>query len=169
MAFGCDAAAVEQCPTEWEDLLSPEYHDKIAISGDPTSGESGFMTVLAASLANGGSLDDIQPGLDFFSELSDSGNLLPVEASAGTIETGETPIVIDWDYLLAPIAEDLDGPASIYRFPCLPKPCPRITQRPLTTMRRTQRWLVSGSSSCSPMKAKTYCWMATSSQYACSP
>ncbi|WKS48557.1 ABC transporter substrate-binding protein [Corynebacterium propinquum] len=109
MAFGCDAAAVEQCPTEWEDLLSPEYHDKIAISGDPTSGESGFMTVLAASLAIGGSLDDIQPGLDFFSELSDSGNLLPVEASAGTIETGETPIVIDWDYLLAPIAEDLDG------------------------------------------------------------
>lgn len=107
MAFGCDANAIDNCPTEWSDLLKPEYANKVAIPGDPTTGESGFMTVLAASLANGGNLGDIQPGLDFFKELSDSGNFIPVAASAGTIETGETPIVINWDYLLAPIANDL--------------------------------------------------------------
>lgn len=111
MAIGCDTNAVEKCPTDWKELTNPEYKDKIAMAGDPTSGESGFMTVLAASLANGGSLDDIQPGLDFFEELSDAGNFLPVAASAGTIETGETPIVINWDYLLAPIADDLESSA----------------------------------------------------------
>ena len=36
-----------------------------------------------------------------------AGNFLPVAASAGTIETNETPIVINWDYLLAQMSRDL--------------------------------------------------------------
>ena len=66
------------------------------------------MIVHAAAEANGGSFDDIEPGIEFFGELSEKGNLIPVEADAGTVETGETPIVIDWDYLLQPIADDLE-------------------------------------------------------------
>lgn len=107
MAIGCDAAAVDNCPESFADLKKPEYEGQIALSGDPTTGESPFMAVYAAALANGGSLDDIQPGIDFFSELSDSGNLIAVSGNEGTIETGETPIVINWDYLLAPMAESL--------------------------------------------------------------
>ncbi|GAA2098099.1 MULTISPECIES: extracellular solute-binding protein [Brevibacterium] len=109
MAIGCDTDAVETCPTSFEDLLDPQYQGKIAIRGNPTTGEAGFMAVAAASLANGGSLDDIQPGIDFFAELSDSGNLVPTEAEAGTIETGETPVVVNWDYLLLQWADDLSG------------------------------------------------------------
>jgi putative spermidine/putrescine transport system substrate-binding protein len=68
------------------------------------------MAVLAASLANGGSLDDITPGIDYFAELSERGILIPAEADAGTVETGETPIVVNWDYLLLQWADDLaDG------------------------------------------------------------
>ena len=107
MAIGCDASAVKECPKDWKDLLKPEYKGKIAISGDPTSGEAGFMTVLAAALGNGGALDNIQPGIDFFKEMKQKGNFLPVAASAGTIETRETPVVIQWDYLLVPIQKDL--------------------------------------------------------------
>jgi putative spermidine/putrescine transport system substrate-binding protein len=107
MAIGCDAAAIDNCPESFADLKKPEYEGQIALSGDPTTGESPFMAVYAAALANGGSLDDIQPGIDFFSELSDSGNLIAVSGNEGTVETGETPIVINWDYLLAPMAESL--------------------------------------------------------------
>ncbi|SMY11538.1 extracellular solute-binding protein [Brevibacterium jeotgali] len=110
MAIGCDAAAVDTCPESFEDLLDEQYRGQIAMPGDPTTGESSFMTVFAASLANGGTLDDISPGVDYFAELSESGNLIPSEAVAGTVETGETPIVINWDYLLLQWADDLaDG------------------------------------------------------------
>ncbi|GAA1638045.1 MULTISPECIES: extracellular solute-binding protein [Brevibacterium] len=107
VGIGCDAAAVETCPTSFADLLDPQYEGQVALPGDPTTGESGFMIVYAAALANGGSLDDIQPGIDYFAQLSDSGNLIPSEAVSGTVETGETPIVLNWDYLLLQWADDV--------------------------------------------------------------
>lgn len=107
MAIGCNTEAVKKCPTSFKELLSSEYKGKVAMRGNPTTGEAGFMAVVAASLADGGSLDDIQPGIDYFAELSDKGNLVPTEAEAGTIETGETPIVVNWDYLLLQWADDL--------------------------------------------------------------
>lgn len=107
MAIGCDTSRVEDCPENLGDLLDEQYEGQVAIPSDPTTGESGFMIVHAAADANGGSFDDIEPGIEFFDELSEMGNFIPVEANAGTIETGETPIVINWDYLLQPIANDI--------------------------------------------------------------
>jgi putative spermidine/putrescine transport system substrate-binding protein len=52
-----------------------------------------------ASLANGGSADDISKGVDFFSQLKKAGNFLPVDPTPATIESGQTPVVLDWDYL----------------------------------------------------------------------
>ncbi|MGO2166192.1 extracellular solute-binding protein [Corynebacterium casei] len=109
MAIGCDAAAIDNCPESFADLKNPEYAGKIALTGDPTSSESAFMAVYAAALANDGSLDDVQPGIDFFAELSEAGNLVAVTGNEGTMETGETPILINWDYLMAPMAENLSG------------------------------------------------------------
>jgi putative spermidine/putrescine transport system substrate-binding protein len=57
-----------------------------------------IQTVFAASLANGGSLDDAQPGLDFFKELNEAGNLLPGISESATIASGDTPITIRWTY-----------------------------------------------------------------------
>ena len=48
-----------------------------------------FGGVYAAALANKGSFDDIQPGLDFFAALKKSGNFVPVEGKEATVETGE--------------------------------------------------------------------------------
>ncbi len=107
MAIGCDTSRVDDCPENFSDLLDEQYSGQVALPGDPTTGESGSMAVHAAAVANGGSFDDIEPGIDFFNELSSAGNFIPVEGNAGTIETGETPIVINWDYLLQPIADDL--------------------------------------------------------------
>jgi putative spermidine/putrescine transport system substrate-binding protein len=55
--------------------------------------------VFAASLANGGSLNDVSPGIDWFAKLKAAGNWIPVDASPQTVASGQTPIVIDWDYL----------------------------------------------------------------------
>ena len=57
--------------------------------------------MFASALANGGSLDNISPGIAYFKKLHSEGNFVPVAASAATMESGQTPIVVWWDYLLA--------------------------------------------------------------------
>jgi putative spermidine/putrescine transport system substrate-binding protein len=80
------------------DLADATYKGKVALNGDPTKTGAGFNGVVLAALANGGTADNIQPGIDFYKKLADSGNLLPVDPAPATIASGQTPIVIDWSY-----------------------------------------------------------------------
>ncbi|MFF5081486.1 ABC transporter substrate-binding protein [Actinoplanes sp. NPDC000266] len=98
MSIGYDSAKVP-APTSVADLLKPEYKGKVALNGDPTQAGSAFGGVQMAALANGGSADDIAPGVDFFGKLKKAGNFLPVDPTPATIESGQTPVVFDWDYL----------------------------------------------------------------------
>lgn len=99
VSIGCDAHAVASCPTSFAELLQPQYRNKVALNGNPSESSSAFSAIFAAALANGGSFDDVRPGLDFFKKLKERGNFVPVESSPATIRKGETPISIDWDYL----------------------------------------------------------------------
>jgi putative spermidine/putrescine transport system substrate-binding protein len=105
ISFGCNASVIAECPTTYADLLDPQYAGQVALNGNPTSAAAAFSGVWAASLANGGSLDDIGPGIDFFAQIKDAGNFNPVEITPATIQSGETPISIDWDYLNASFTE----------------------------------------------------------------
>ncbi|WP_347343723.1 ABC transporter substrate-binding protein [Jatrophihabitans telluris] len=109
ISIGCDGAKVASCPTTLAALNNPAYKGKVALNGDPLKANAAFSAVWAASLAKGGSLDDIQPGIDFFGQLAKAGIYKPVQASAATIESGETPIVLDWDYLNAAKTTDVNG------------------------------------------------------------
>ena len=84
--------------TKFSDLKDPKYKGKVALNGDPLSASAGFNGVVAAALANGGSADNLQPGIDFFKDLTTSGNLIPVNPNDATVASGQTPIVIDWTY-----------------------------------------------------------------------
>ncbi|MFJ3518467.1 ABC transporter substrate-binding protein [Streptomyces sp. NPDC090131] len=99
VSIGCDATRVKTCPSTFADLRKPEYKGQVSLNGDPTKSGSAFAGVYAAALANGGSFDNIQPGIDFFAELKKNGNFIPVESSPDTIAKGQTPISIDWDFL----------------------------------------------------------------------
>lgn len=109
ISIGCDAKRVKVCPTTFADLLKPEYKGKVALNGNPNKSGSAFGGVYAASLANKGSFSDIQPGIDFFGKLKKSGNFIPVESTPATVQKGETPISIDWDYLNAGYADQFKG------------------------------------------------------------
>ena len=98
LAFETNTAVVKNVPKDWADLLKPEYKGQVALSGDPTQSNQAISGVWAASLANGGSLDEVQPGLDFFKQLNDAGNFVPVIAGAATVASGETPVRITWTY-----------------------------------------------------------------------
>ena len=106
ISIGCDAKRVKECPTTFKDLLKPRYKGQVALNGNPTKSGSAFGGVYAAALANGGSFGDIQPGLDFFAKLKKNGNYTPVESTPATVQKGETPISIDWDYLNAGYADE---------------------------------------------------------------
>lgn len=104
MSVGYDSSRFPE-PATITDLLSEDYKGSVAINGDPTQAGAAFAAVGLATVQNGGTLDDFQPGIDFFSDLQKAGNLLKVDVTTGTIASGETPVVFDWDYLNATHSE----------------------------------------------------------------
>ena len=106
MSIGCDAKKVTP-PATVADLLKADFKGKVALNGNPKTSGSGLNGVVMAALANGGSADDIKPGVDFFNELNTAGNLLPVDPTPTTIASGQTPCVIDWEYNNAALVADL--------------------------------------------------------------
>lgn len=98
LAFEVNKDIVKNPPKDWSDLLKPEYKGQIALAGDPRTANQAIMSVGAAALANGGSFDKVQPGLEFFKKLNGVGNFVPIIAVPGTVASGETPITIRWDY-----------------------------------------------------------------------
>ncbi|HET6563682.1 MAG TPA: ABC transporter substrate-binding protein [Marmoricola sp.] len=107
MSIGYDSAEVPEV-TSLDDLLGPEFKGKVALNGDPTQAGAAFSGVVMAAVANGGSADDVAPGVEFFGDLKEAGNFLPVDPTPATIESGQTPVVIDWDYLNAAEGAKLD-------------------------------------------------------------
>ena len=99
ISIGCNAKLVTPCPTTLADLAKPEYKGKVALNGDPTQAAAAFAGVWAGAIANGGSLQDIAPGVSWWGNLAKSGNLLKIDPDPATIQSGQTPIVLDWDYL----------------------------------------------------------------------
>ena len=113
MSVGYDSSKFD-APEEIGDLLGSDYKGSVAINGDPTQAGAAFAAVGLATLLNSdaqndGTLDDFQPGIDFFSELNAAGNMLKLNVTTATIASGETPVVFDWDYLNA--SHKADNPA----------------------------------------------------------
>jgi len=106
MSIGYDTAKVPDV-TSVNDLLKPEYSGKVALNGDPTQAGAAFSGVTMVAVTQGGSADHIAPGVEFFRKLKEAGNFLPVDPTPATIESGQTPVVIDWDYLNADVTKKL--------------------------------------------------------------
>jgi putative spermidine/putrescine transport system substrate-binding protein len=98
LAFETNTNVVKSVPKDWADLLKPEYKGQVALSGDPTQSNQAISGVWAAGIANGGSLDNAAPGLDYFKQLNDAGNFVPIIAKTAHVASGEAPIRITWTY-----------------------------------------------------------------------
>ena len=96
-------------PKTVNDLLKPAYRGKVALNGDPTKASAGFNGVMLAAIANGGSANNIAPGVQFFKKLHDRGNFLNIDPTPATIQAGATPVVIDWEYVNAGYTKEFAG------------------------------------------------------------
>ena len=158
MSVGYDSSKVPDV-TSLDDLLGPDFKGKVALNGNPTEAGAAFSGVVMASVANGGSADDIAPGVEYFSKMNDVGNLLPVDPTSATIESGQTPVVIDWDYLNAAETAKLpswkvfvpkDAPIAGYYFQAVNADAPhpaaaRLWQEYLYSDEGQNLWLKGGA------------------------
>src|SRR5439155_19220265 len=69
ISIGANQGLVPNVPKSFADLKKPEYKNKVALNGSPLTSGSAIAGVFAASLANGGSLNDVGPGIDYFANL----------------------------------------------------------------------------------------------------
>jgi putative spermidine/putrescine transport system substrate-binding protein len=109
LGFWVNTDVQPEVPEDWSDLLDPAYKGQVALAGDPRLSNQAVLSVVAAGLANGGSLDDVQPGLDFFKELNAAGNLVPVISDNALLGKGETPVQVTYDYLALAGQDEFEG------------------------------------------------------------
>ena len=112
-AFAVNKGVAKSVPQSWADLKRPEFKGMVAMNGSPLGASAAFGAVFAAALANGGSYDDIGPGVEFFAELAKLGNLNPAAATPASLIAGQTPIVINWDYLSLGYQKQSAGKADL--------------------------------------------------------
>ena len=98
VTIGYNANLVKTPPKSFADLLKPAYKNQVAMNGSPLTSGSALAGVFAAALANGGSLSNVGPGIDWFAKAKQAGNFIPVQTTPQTVASGQTPISIDWDY-----------------------------------------------------------------------
>jgi putative spermidine/putrescine transport system substrate-binding protein len=98
VAFTVNNDVVKNPPKTWDDLLKPEYKGQISMS-DPTTSGTGQATVFSVAWAKGGGQIDLDAAIDYFRKLQTSGNLSSGEYSAATMEKGETPIRLQYDFV----------------------------------------------------------------------
>jgi putative spermidine/putrescine transport system substrate-binding protein len=112
-AFVINTDVVKNPPTSFKELLSGNYKNMVGIDGDPRQATDAFSAVYSAALATSGSLNDIQPGIDFFAQLKKKGNFTSARASEANIAKGEVAIAIIWDYLGLGHRDDLKGKPNL--------------------------------------------------------
>jgi putative spermidine/putrescine transport system substrate-binding protein len=108
MGIGYDPSKVPAI-TSVQDLLKSEFKGKVALAGDPTQSNQALNGVIMASVANGGSVDDVSKGVDFFHQLKVANNFVPVIGTAATVKAGQTPVLFEWDYLSTSHGKDVSG------------------------------------------------------------
>ncbi len=118
MTITTNTTIVPNAPLSFSDLTKPEYQGLLAVN-DPRVYGAGFGAVVAAALANGGTADNVLPGIQFFADLKASGNLSDAEVTTESVTSGATPISLDWSFN-APSLQGLlasDGLTSVTAFP----------------------------------------------------
>jgi len=90
--------SVSPVPTKAKDFTNPAYKGVVGITGDPTSSNQAFMSVLAASLGNGGenNLSDVSKGLELFKAVKANAPLVKVNGT--NLASGTAKVGFMWDF-----------------------------------------------------------------------
>lgn len=103
-AFVVNTDVIQNVPRTWADLAKPEYAGKVGAI-DPTKSGTAATTFLAWAYASGGSETNLTPGIELAKKIVP--NFAAAEGNAQTLEKGEVPIQIKYDYNCTAAAEEV--------------------------------------------------------------
>ncbi|HEA69610.1 MAG TPA: extracellular solute-binding protein [Desulfobacterales bacterium] len=92
-----DALGGKPVPKSWNDLLKPMYKGMVGYL-DPSSAAVGYTGATAVNIALGGTLDNFDPGINFFKKLKKNKPIVPKQTSYARVLSGEIPILFDYDF-----------------------------------------------------------------------
>jgi putative spermidine/putrescine transport system substrate-binding protein len=92
------------------DLLGPGFRSKVTLPGDPARSNQALNGLIMASVASGETrVDHVSKGVDFFHQLKVAGNFVPATGTTVTVKSGQTSVLIEWDYVSANHVKDVSG------------------------------------------------------------
>ena len=112
LMFMVNDKAVDKVPTSWKELLQPMYKGKVTM-GDPRTAAMYWGAFWAANLAMGGSVTNINPGIQFFKQLREMGNMKLINPTMPAFGKGEIPIYFGWDFQFLNWAKELRAEANM--------------------------------------------------------
>lgn len=86
---------VENPPESFAAIAAGDYMVSI---GDLSRGAQAQYALLAAAIANGGSEENLEPGLAFFRQIAEAGRLDKGQLSVARMEKGEVEVALIWDF-----------------------------------------------------------------------
>lgn len=97
-------------PRTWAELLEGDYK---VCPGNVVGGASAQIGVISCAIANGGSLDNVQPGIDFYKKLAEQGRIDPGENNYSRIANGEVAVSTDlFDFVTLGYQDTLEQEGS---------------------------------------------------------
>ena len=92
-----DALDGKPVPRSWKELLDPKYKGMVGFL-DPASAFVGYVGAVAINQALGGSLDNFDPGIQYFKEMQKNTPIVPKQTAYARVLSGEIPILLDYDF-----------------------------------------------------------------------
>jgi putative spermidine/putrescine transport system substrate-binding protein len=84
--------------TSLDQLTDPKFKGQVAFNGKPAEAGAAFNGFLMVNGANGGTFENLQPGIDYVKKLKKAGTLNLQDVTSGTIDSGTHGVVFDWTY-----------------------------------------------------------------------
>ncbi|GAB4365847.1 MAG: extracellular solute-binding protein [Elainellaceae cyanobacterium] len=103
-AFVVNADVIQTIPQVWNDLLASEYQGKIS-GMNPVAAGNAATAFLAWAYAHGGNEENMAPAIEFARKIVPQFSTAP--ANLQTLEKGEVPIQITYDFICNSMAETL--------------------------------------------------------------
>ena len=96
LAFIANVDFTGTCPTSWAELAEGDY---LVSVGNVLGGAASQVAVLSCAIANGGSIDNVQPGIDYFKALAEAGRLDTGDTTSARLASGEMVCCVgNYDY-----------------------------------------------------------------------
>ena len=84
-----------ECPKSWQDVKAGTY--KMTI-GDVVGGATGQGVVIATAYAFGGSIDNLEPAFEFWTEMAKAGRIDKGDILLNRIQMGEVQCGVSWSF-----------------------------------------------------------------------